>query len=198
MARQTAVRFILASGSPRRRELLEAAGLRFVVDPASIDETPLEGEAPVAYVARLAIAKAREVLPRHSRDVVLGADTTVVLDGEIFGKPVADAEATAMLRKLSGRTHDVFTGIALVTTDGERSTVERTTVAMAALSDEEIGWYVASGEPRDRAGAYAIQGLASRFIQRVEGSYSNVVGLPVAAVLQLLREMGLSGQFNRV
>ena len=144
-------------------------------------------------MTRLAIAKAHAVLPRHSGDVVLGADTTVVLDGEIFGKPVDDAEAALMLRKLSGRTHEVLTGVALVTADGERSTVERTTVAVAALSDDEVSWYVASGEPRDRAGAYAIQGLASRFISRVDGSYPNVVGLPVAAVLQLLKEMGLIG-----
>ena len=197
ISRQTAVRLILASSSPRRSELLAAAGLHFIVDPASVDETPHEGETPAECVARLAIMKARTVFARHPGDVVLGADTTVVLDGEMFAKPVDDAEAANMLRRLSGRTHEVLTGVALVTADGERTALERTVVAMAAMSDEDVAWYVASGEPRDRAGAYAIQGLASRFVHRVEGSYPNVVGLPVAAVLQLLREMGLTGVINQ-
>jgi len=197
MARRTAVRLILASSSPRRSELLAAAGLHFVVDAADVDETPLDRETPADCVARLAISKARTVLSRHPGDVVLGADTTVVVDGEMFAKPVDDAEATSMLRRLSGRTHEVLTGVALVTADRERTALERTVVAVAPLSDDEVAWYVGSGEPRDRAGAYAIQGLASRFIQRVEGSYPNVVGLPVAAVLQLLKEMGLSGVINQ-
>jgi len=131
------------------------------------------------------------VLPRHPGDAVLGADTTVVLDGQMLAKPVDDDDAAAMLRKLSGRAHEVLTGVALVTARSERSLVERTTVQLARLSDDEIAWYVASGEPRDKAGAYAIQGLASRFIPRLEGSYSNVVGLPVAAVLHLVKQMGL-------
>jgi len=131
------------------------------------------------------------VLPRHPGDAVLGADTTVVLDGQMLAKPVDDDDAAGMLRKLSGRAHEVLTGVALVTARSERSLVERTTVQLARLSDDEIAWYVASGEPRDKAGAYAIQGLASRFIPRLEGSYSNVVGLPVAAVLHLVKQMGL-------
>ena len=122
---------------------------------------------------------------------MLGADTTVVLDGQMLAKPVDDDDAAGMLRKLSGRAHEVLTGVALVTARSERSLVERTTVQLARLSDDEIAWYVASGEPRDKAGAYAIQGLASRFIPRLEGSYSNVVGLPVAAVLHLVKQMGL-------
>ena len=191
------MRLILASSSPRRSELLAAAGLQFVVDAADIDETPIDGETPAECVARLAITKARKVLSRRWGDVVLGADTTVVVDGQMFAKPVDDAEATAMLRELSGRTHEVLTGIALVTAAEERSTIERTTVTVAPMSDDEIAWYVGSGEPRDRAGAYAIQGLASRFVQRVEGSYPNVVGLPVAAVLQLLKEMGLIGLISQ-
>ena len=131
------------------------------------------------------------MLPRHPGDAVLGADTTVVLDGQMLAKPVDDDDAAGMLRKLSGRAHEVLTGVALVTARSERSLVERTTVQLARLSDDEIAWYVASGEPRDKAGAYAIQGLASRFIPRLEGSYSNVVGLPVAAVLHLVKQMGL-------
>lgn len=185
------MRLVLASASPRRSELLAAAGLSFIVDAASLDETPLQGETPPACVERLAIMKARAVLPRHPSDAVLGADTTVVLDGQMLGKPVDDADAVEMLRKLSGRAHEVLTGVALATAWAERSIVERTTVQMAELSDDEIAWYVASGEPRDKAGAYAVQGLASRFIPRLEGSYSNVVGLPVAAILLLVKEMGL-------
>ena len=142
--------------------------------------------------------KARAVLLRHPGDVVLGADTTVVLDGQMLAKPADEREAATMLRSLSGRAHEVLTGVALVSAAAERSAVERTTVVMTRLAEDEIAWYVASGEPRDKAGAYAIQGLASRFIPRLEGSYSNVVGLPVAAVLQLVKEMGLSGILTRV
>lgn len=172
-----------------------AAGISFIVDAASLDETPRDGETPAACVERLAIMKARAVLPRHPGDVVLGADTTVVLHGQMLGKPVDDVEAAKMLQALSGRAHEVLTGVALVTAGAERSTVERTTVVVAPLSEGDVAWYVASGEPRGKAGAYAIQGLASRFIPRLEGSYSNVVGLPVAAVLRLMKEMGLSEVF---
>ncbi len=184
------MRLILASGSPRRRELLEAAGVSFVVEAADVDETPLRGETPAACVERLALVKARSILARHPADVVLGADTTVVLDGLMLGKPADEREATGMLRRLSGRAHDVLTGVAVVTASSERTAVETTKVWMAAMSEGEIAWYVASGEPRDKAGAYAIQGLASRFIPRIEGSYSNVVGLPVALVLQLIAASG--------
>lgn len=192
------MRLILASTSPRRRELLAAAGVAFIVDAASVDETPLDRETPAACVERLALMKARAVLLRHPGDVVLGADTTVVLDGQMLAKPADEREAATMLRSLSGRAHEVLTGVALVSAAAERSAVERTTVVMTRLAEDEIAWYVASGEPRDKAGAYAIQGLASRFIPRLEGSYSNVVGLPVAAVLQLVKEMGLSGILTRV
>jgi septum formation protein len=189
------MRLILASSSPRRSELLTAAGVPFFVDPAWVDETPLQDETAEECVERLALAKARAVLQRHPDDAVVGADTTVVVDGTMLAKPVDDAEAGQMLRMLSGRAHLVLTGIAVVTAGAERSAVERTTVVMSDLSAEDIAWYVASGEPRDRAGAYAIQGLASRFIPHLEGSYSNVVGLPVAAVLRLMKEMGLSEVF---
>ena len=185
------MRLILASGSPRRLELLRAAGISCVVAPADIDETPLPDEGPAAYVERLARAKARAVLARHPADAVLGADTTVVIDNLILGKPATRDEAVDMLRRLSGRQHLVLTGIAVAVAGTELASVERTNVSMSSLSDQDIAWYVASGEPMDRAGAYAIQGLASRFIPRIDGSYSNVVGLPVAAVLQLLKDAGV-------
>ena len=177
---------ILASRSPRRAELLAAAGISFEVLAADIDETPRTGEAPDAYVERLAIAKARAVLALRPESTVLGADTTVVINGFLLGKPVDAREATAMLQRLRGRVHDVFTGVALVSAAGVQSAVDRTRVWFDPVTDEDISWYVASGEPVDRAGAYAIQGLASRFIPRIEGSYSNVVGLPVALVFSIL------------
>jgi septum formation protein len=194
---------ILASRSPRRSELLSAAGIAFDVLAADIDETPRDGEAPDAYVERLAIEKARAVLallndkPKGLSPlsglsphdvVVLGADTTVTIDGLILGKPVDASEATDMLRRLQGRAHEVLTGVALVSADGVQSAVDRTRVWFDSMTDEDISWYVDSGEPVDRAGAYAIQGLASRFIPRIEGSYSNVVGLPVALVSSILRQ----------
>jgi septum formation protein len=182
---------ILASRSPRRSELLAAAGIAFEVLAADIDETPHASEAPAAYVERLAIEKARAVFTLRPGAHVLGADTTVTIDGEILGKPVDDSDALRMLRLLSGRVHDVHTGVALVSPAGVRSAVDTTRVWFAPMTDEDISWYVATGEPVDRAGAYAIQGFASRFIPRIEGSYSNVVGLPVALVSSILKA-GLS------
>ena len=179
---------ILASRSPRRAELLASAGIAFEVLAADVDETPYPNEAPDAYVERLAIEKARAVSALRPEARVLGADTTVTIDGEILGKPVDEADAQRMLRLLNGRAHDVHTGIALVSRDGIRSAVDTTRVWFSAMTDEDISWYIATGEPVDRAGAYAIQGFASRFIPRIEGSYSNVVGLPVALVSSILNE----------
>jgi septum formation protein len=188
---------VLASQSPRRSELLAAAGFAFEVLAADIDESVRSGEDPAAYVERLAIEKAQAVLAKLSdrptgsspRDVlVLGADTTVTIDGLILGKPADEREATDMLNRLRGRVHDVFTGVALVDSTGVRSAVDRTRVWFDPMTDEDISWYVGSGEPVDRAGAYAIQGLASRFIPRIEGSYSNVVGLPVGLVSSILKQ----------
>jgi len=178
---------VLASRSPRRSELLAAAGYSFEVLAADIDESVRGGEDPAAYVERLALEKARAVLALRPESLVLGADTTVTIDGLILGKPADELEATEMLRRLRGRVHDVYTGVALVDPSGGESAVERTQVWFDAVTDEDISWYVSSGEPVDRAGAYAIQGLASRFIPRIEGSYSNVVGLPVALVSSILR-----------
>jgi septum formation protein len=179
------MRLVLASASPRRRALLEAAGVAVDVDPVDVDEARLDGESPAQYVERLAREKAAAGARRHPDALVLGADTTVTLDGAVLGKPVDAAEAAGMLRRLSGRTHEVLTGIAIAWRGAIASHVERTAVAMAPLSEADIAWYVASGEPLDKAGAYAIQGLASRFIPRIDGSYANVVGLPVTAVLGL-------------
>ncbi|MFA5907411.1 MAG: Maf family protein [Vicinamibacterales bacterium] len=186
MVREPSSQIVLASRSPRRAELLAAAGISFEVLAADIDESVQPGEAPAAYVERLAIEKARAVLALRPGATVLGADTTVVADGLILGKPADELEAAGMLRRLRGRMHDVYTGVAVVSADGVRSAVEHTRVWFAPMTDEDISWYVASGEPVDRAGAYAIQGLASRFIPRIEGSYTNVVGLPVALVSSIL------------
>ena len=179
---------ILASRSPRRSELLTAAGISFEVLAADVDETPRPNEAPAAYVERLALEKARAVLALRPEATVLGADTTVTIGGEILGKPADKDDAIRMLRKLSGAVHDVHTGVALVSARRVRAAVETTRVWFSAMTDEDISWYVATGEPIDRADAYAIQGFASRFIPRIEGSYSNVVGLPVALVSSILNE----------
>lgn len=205
------MRLVLASASPRRRELLRAAGLSFETCAVDIDESPRAGESAAAYVRRLAMeksARAQLVLQRaaerqagqeteHDVPIVIGADTAVVVDGDILGKPRDDAEAGAMLRRLSGRSHEVVTGVSGRFGQTERGRVETTIVYFAPLTDLDVSWYVASGEGGDKAGAYAIQGLASRFIPRIEGSYSNVVGLPVARVFELLRELQPSFNPNR-
>jgi len=185
------VRLVLASASPRRADLLRAAGFDFEVVAVDVDERARAGERPRDYVRRLAAEKsARGVETIAAQDgVVLGADTTVVVDGEILGKPGDDREAAAMLRRLSGRRHEVLTGVSVRRAGREVGRVETTTVEFAPLTEADVAWYVASGEGRDKAGAYAVQGLASRFIPRVEGSYSNVVGLPIAAVVELLAEI---------
>jgi len=185
------MRLILASASPRRTELLHAAGYDFDVEPAHVDESELPGEPPRAYVLRVAALKARAVGARHPDDLVLAADTTVVVDGEMLAKPADDDDARRMLARLSGRTHEVLTGVVLVRAARESSAVVGTGVRFRPLAPEEVDWYVASGEPHDKAGAYGVQGLASRFVEAVEGSYSNVVGLPVEAVKALLEAEGL-------
>ena len=187
VVREPASQIILASRSPRRAELLTAAGISFEVLAADIDETPHPNEAPAAYVERLAIEKARAVFALRPDARVLGADTTVTIDDEILGKPEDQADAIRMLRLLNGRPHDVHTGVAIVSRSGVHSAVGTTRVWFDTMTDEDISWYVATGEPVDRAGAYAIQGFASRFISRIEGSYSNVVGLPVALVGSILK-----------
>jgi len=181
------VRLILASASPRRAELLRAAGYEFETVVADVDERVRKGETPAEYVRRLATEKSAAV--QAADVIVLGADTTVVIDGEILGKPRDDDEAAGMLRRLAGRRHEVLTGVSIRHRAHEVGRVESTAVWFSALTKEDIAWYLASGEGRDKAGAYAVQGLASRFIPRIEGSYANVVGLPVAVVAELLRSV---------
>lgn len=180
-------RVVLASASPRRAELLRAAGIDFEVQPANVDETMFVGESAIDYVSRLAETKGRLVYERDSSRTVLAADTAVVVDEHILGKPMDEADALRMLRLLSGRTHDVLTAVSVFHPGGIVDTrVDTTTVEFAPLSEGDINWYVSTGEPMDKAGAYAVQGLASRFVSRIEGSYSNVVGLPVALAYQML------------
>jgi septum formation protein len=205
--------FVLASASPRRRELLTQAGFSFKVHPAHIPEEPLPDEEPVAYVTRLALEKARSVYAEISKNlcapsisrslqdgwestnphnstvsnlVVLGADTTVTLDEHILGKPEDATDAARMLRLLSGRTHRVMTGVAVVSSEGTEAAAEVTAVSFRVLTEDEIAVYIATGEPMDKAGAYAIQGRAARWIPRIEGCYFNVVGLPIARVAMML------------
>ena len=192
---------VLASASPRRQELLRNAGVRFVVQPTNIPEVPQPGEAPRAFAERMAREKALTVFRRRPNDFVLGADTIVIVDGEILGKPRDSADAVRMLRVLSGRTHQVLTGVCLVSprprTEDWRQEAgfedirsETTLVTMDPLGDDDIHSYVSTGEPTDKAGAYAIQGRASRWVSRIEGDYFNVVGLPVSLVYKMLREHG--------
>jgi septum formation protein len=177
---------LLASASPRRAQLLEAAGIRFEAQPSEVDETPHAGEAPGAYVERLAREKAKVVAGGNPGRLVLGADTTVVVDHRILAKAEDPAEARAMLGQLAGRAHLVLTGVALVGPGISAVEVATTTVEFAPMTSEDIERYVATDEWRDKAGAYGIQGRAGRFITRLEGSYTNVVGLPVALVYHLL------------
>ena len=187
---------ILASASPRRAELLRAAGISFEVHPAHVDEDVHESESPDVYVMRVAEAKARTIAARFPDRVVLGADTTVVLDEHILGKPRDEEDARRMLRILSGRVHEVLSGVCVCgpAKSGRHDVrLARTRVEFAPLSEDELAWYASSGEPMDKAGAYAIQGLASRFVTRIDGSYSNVVGLPIALVYDMLSGVGRSG-----
>jgi septum formation protein len=187
---------VLASASPRRRELLSQLGYRFLVHPADVDEDQNPGENPLAYVTRLAREKAQAVFAGYAANVdaqkenpapikdvlVLGADTTVIVDGEILSKPADAADAARMLRQLSGRSHSVATGVALVSSERVDTAVEVTFVQFRALGEEEIADYVATGDPLDKAGAYGIQGYAARFIPRISGDYFNVMGLPLSLV----------------
>jgi septum formation protein len=185
------VQLILASASPRRADLLRAAGYEFDVVPADVDESARAGEAPGEYVMRIAAAKARAVLRDFPDAAVIGADTTVVVDGDLLGKPADEDDARRMLARLSGRSHIVLTGVVVASVRRESGASVSTIVRFVAMSGEDIDRYVASGEPADKAGAYAVQGLGSRFVEAVDGSYSNVVGLPVRLVAKLLAEQGI-------
>lgn len=182
---------ILASASPRRRELLQQIGVKFRVEVADIDETPLSAETPAAYVARLALGKAQKVAANNPGCVVLGSDTTVVLDDEILGKPENDADARRILATLAGRCHQVMTAVALVRDDQQRQQTVITQVHFAALTAAQIAAYVATGEPADKAGAYGIQGLGAVLVDAIDGSYSNVVGLPLTETAAMLQEFNI-------
>ena len=203
---------VLASASPRRQDLLQSAGISFVVQPADVDEAPLANESARECAERLAREKALVVWRERPNDLVLGADTVVVVDETMLAKPADVDDAARMLRMLSGRVHQVITGVCLLRKGAKgqgarvsrigvstrsstedlytRTASETTLVTMSEISDQEIRDYVGTGEPMDKAGAYAIQGIASRWIPRIEGDYSNVVGLPVALVYRMLREAG--------
>jgi septum formation protein len=185
------VRLILASASPRRAELLTAAGFEFDVMPADVDETPLAGENPLQYALRVARDKASSIQSRCPESVatILSADTVVVVNGEILGKPQDPDDARRMLRLLSGGPHEVHTAVVVRRGPMERSQTVTTQVWVQPLDEMEISWYVDSREPEGKAGAYAIQGRAARFIERIDGSWSNVVGLPIATVYRLLHEL---------
>jgi septum formation protein len=186
------MQLILASASPRRAELLASSGFEFTVHPVDVDERYYPNESPADYVVRVAREKA-DVLSdqcRKTGSVVLAADTVVVARGEILGKPVDRLDAIRMLKLLSGAVHDVFTGVVVAGPDQELATAVRTRVSLLSLSMDEINWYIDTGEPEGKAGAYAIQGHAARFIDRIEGSWSNVVGLPIATVYQMLKRVG--------
>ena len=179
-------KLILASGSPRRKELLTAAGWPFEAITAGVDESVLAGEDPATYVQRLARSKAEAVAAKLDRGLVLGADTTVVVENQILGQPVDDADAKRMLRLLNGKWHEVLTGVALVRVGGDsRVEYETTRVRFAEMSETELEWYVATGEARGKAGAYGIQGAAGLFIEEIEGDYFNIVGLPIRLVYEL-------------
>ena len=185
------MRLVLASASPRRAELLRSAGFDFDVAPPDVDETPVPNEPPADYALRVAREKARATVGRHEGRPVLAADTIVVARGQVLGKPASATEAKEMLRLLSGSVHEVLTAVVLVTGAREAVEVVSTRVRFTALTDAEIESYVATGEPEGKAGAYAIQGRASRFVDWIEGSWSNVVGLPVAAVYRILKDAGM-------
>ena len=188
-----AVKFILASSSPRRRELLASIGLDFEVVPSHVPEVHQEGEAPEEFVARLSRDKATAVAREHPSQWIIAADTTVLLGEELLEKPVDTTDAERMLATIAGKTHVVYTGITLE--HGERgyseTRVAESEVRMLPLSSSDIAWYVRTGEPLDKAGAYAVQGIGAMFIDSIHGSYTNVVGLPLATLFQMLRRAGI-------
>ena len=190
------MRLILASASPRRAEILRNAGFVFDVVPADVDETMLPGEAPEDYVQRLALAKARvaakQVQVGTGAAIIIGADTAIAMEGQALGKPSGAEDVRRMLGLLSGKTHEVLTGLSVLSVpDGrEARHVERTRVTFVQLRDEDIEGYLATGEPLDKAGAYAIQGIGGKFVSRIEGCYFNVIGLPLSRLWRMLRTLG--------
>jgi septum formation protein len=194
----TKPKFILASQSPRRRELLASMGVDFVVIPSHIPEEKREDETAEEYVARLSREKAAEVAREHPSEWIIAADTTVLLGDELLEKPQDVADARRMLATISGKTHLVYTGVTLLNTQlGHHDTrVTTSEVRMLALSESDIAWYVNTGEPMDKAGSYAVQGIGSMFIDSVHGNYTNVVGLPLATLFRMLRKAGIDPLYN--
>lgn len=192
------MKFILASASPRRRELLASIGVEFDVLPSEVPEVHRDGEAPEEYVARLSRDKAAALASRHPERWVIAADTTVLLGEQLLEKPVDAADAARMLATIAGRTHTVYTGVTLEHAgSGYRDTrVAESEVRMLPLSGPEIEWYVRTGEPMDKAGAYAVQGIGAMFIESVHGSYTNVVGLPLATLFQMMRKAGIDPLYS--
>lgn len=189
---------ILASQSPRRRDLLNLIGITHTVRPADIDETPLPGESPVACVERLARAKARRIASEAPQALVIAADTIVVIDDRILNKPVDTADAQRMLHALEGRRHDVYTAVCAMCDGREAAGVEDTGVWFRPMSAAEIDAYIATGEPMDKAGAYGIQGYGATIVERVDGDFFTVVGLPLVRLTRLLREIGVTYDFGRL
>ena len=187
------MKFILASSSPRRRELLSSIGVAFDVIPSHVPEEHARGEAPEEYVARLSREKADAIAAQHPARWVIAADTTVLLGDELLEKPVDRADAARMLTTIAGKTHIVYTGVTLqhASTQYRETRVAESEVRMLPLSQSDIEWYVATGEPLDKAGAYAVQGIGSMFIDSIHGSYTNVVGLPLALLFQMMRKAGV-------
>jgi septum formation protein len=187
-------RIILASASPRRADMLETLGVEFETAPSSVNERPHANEAPADYIIRLARAKVIDIARKRDSGLVIGADTIVVVDGKLLGKPEDRADAEHMLRQLSGRWHAVMTGVALYEAGTKREVVDydKTLVRFAQISDREIDWYLDSGEPMDKAGAYAIQGKGSIFVEEIAGNYHNVVGLPIPLIYRLAKRLGYS------
>ncbi|HEV8434691.1 MAG TPA: Maf family protein [Thermoanaerobaculia bacterium] len=189
----TRMKFILASASPRRRELLSSIGLTFDVIPSHVPEVRGEHESPEEYVARLSREKAQAIANLHPDEWVIAADTTVLLGEQLLEKPEDDADARRMLATIAGRTHIVYTGVTLqnVSRGWSETRIAESEVRMLPLSSEDIAWYVKTGEPMDKAGAYAVQGIGAMFIDSIHGSYTNVVGLPLATLFQMLRKAGI-------
>jgi septum formation protein len=193
----TPVRIVLASQSPRRRELLSLIGIPHEVRPADLDESLLPGESPTEHAERLARSKAETIAAREPRAVVIGSDTIVVLDGDVLGKPRDTAEAAAMLRRLSGRTHTVQTAVAVARNGHTVSGVESVEVTFRPLDDTQIEAYIATGEPMDKAGAYGIQGYGAVIVERVHGDYFAVMGLALGRLVSLLEAVGVSYRFGQ-
>jgi septum formation protein len=187
------IKIILASGSPRRKQILEQVGLNFTVEVSDYEEKPIPGISPFEFVEKLSLEKAKAVAKNHKDAIIIGADTTVVIDNQILGKPKTKEEAKEMLRKLSGNTHLVFTGFTVIDIRNNKIITKHviTKIKFKNLSDEEIAGYVETGEPMDKAGAYGVQDRGALFVEHIEGDYSNITGLPIVNIFEILKTLGV-------